>query len=89
MILKNDKIWYSSMTLCTLMLGAHSERSQSPALLSLLIACKINMGILKRTVNTCIYLHCVIFQAIEAQEIDCTLSIQHHGYKNRININIK
>jgi hypothetical protein len=60
------------------MLGAHSVRSQSPALLSLLIACKINMGILKRTVNTFIHLHCVIFQqAIEAQAIDCALSIQH------------
>jgi hypothetical protein len=57
-----------------------SVRSQSPALLSLLIACKFNMGILKRTVNICIYLNSVIFQAIEAQAIDCALSIQHRLY---------
>jgi hypothetical protein len=57
-------------------------RSQSPALLSLLIACKINMGILKRTVNTFIHLHIVIFQALEAQAIDCALSIQHKSSNN-------
>jgi hypothetical protein len=34
------------------------------------IACKINVGILMRAVNSCIHLHCFIFEAIEAQAID-------------------
>jgi hypothetical protein len=46
--------------------------------LTLLIACKINMGNLKRAVNTCICLFIgASLKRLEAQVIASALSIQH------------